>query len=171
MFSGKTTALIRALGDYPAACVRTIKHVVDCRYARDAVVSHDGQSVPATAAARGTDISSAIASGVLVVGIDEGHLFDESLVDAVGEAVLGGLDVVLTALDRNCQGWPFPIVERLHRTANRVVTLTARCVVCGMTADRTQRLAPLSGDEFVGGSESYEPRCCRCWRLPPGMHG
>jgi thymidine kinase len=171
MFSGKTTALIQTLAGYPAGQVRTFKHVVDCRYAPDAVVSHDGRSMSATAVARGTDISAAIPSGVLVMGIDEGHFFDESLVEAVGDAVLGGVDVVLAALDLDCQGRPFPIVERLHRAADRVLTLTALCVVCGTRADRTQRLVPLSGDGFVGGAESYEPRCFRCWRLPPGLRG
>jgi thymidine kinase len=56
--------------------------------------------------------------------------------------------------------------------AQEVTKKQAICVICGDLAGRNQRLVngrPARWDMpvvMVGGSESYEARCRRCFRIP-----
>jgi hypothetical protein len=69
-------------------------------------------------------------------------------------------------------GQPVTVVIPSYRDAEEVTKLQAICVVCGDLACRNQRLVdgrPARWDMpvvMVGGSESYEARCRRCFRVP-----
>lgn len=56
MFSGKTTELLRRLAGHDAGSYSLFKHVIDDRYASDAVVSHMGQVLPARKIAAAREI-------------------------------------------------------------------------------------------------------------------
>ncbi|MGB2986493.1 MAG: thymidine kinase [Phycisphaerae bacterium] len=167
MFSGKTTELLRRLADVAPDSVLVVKHKIDRRYRVDAAVSHTGQSWPAVAVASAHEVSAHIRSGIEVTGIDEAHFFDAALVDVVQAAAARGIDVIVTSLDRDSWGRPFPVTERLCSIADEPIVKRAVCARCGCVGDRTQRLTPIIDGNMVGGPESYEPRCLKCWHPPP----
>ncbi|MCH8966703.1 MAG: thymidine kinase [Planctomycetes bacterium] len=166
MFSGKTTELLRRIAPDRASGVMALKHIIDTRYDRNAIVSHGGKAYAARAVAHAEDIPGLVADDVAIVAIDEAHFFENVLVEITRGLADRGIDVVLTLLDRDCWGKPFPIALELQTIADEPVTLCALCARCGGTADRTQRTTPIVNGQMVGGAESYEPRCQHCWRPP-----
>ena len=166
MFSGKTTELLRSLTHLEPRSIRVFKHIIDNRYDPDSVVSHGGKAIPAVRIASAEDIPALIGDDISCVAIDEGHFFDRSLADVAESLARRGLGVLVTALDRNSWSKPFSVVDELRLVADREVLLFATCASCGARADRTQRTKPIVDGQMVGGPESYEPRCARCWGPP-----
>lgn len=101
------------------------------------------------------------------VGLDEGHFFDIELVDVTKKMLSAGVNVLITALDRDSWGRPFPVSKALAKRADKVIAMTATCAHCGGLADRTQRLTPIVNGCMIGGTDCYEPRCASCWHAPP----
>ncbi len=167
MFSGKTTELLRRIEQYPPEAVLAVKHPIDTRYSAEKIVSHGGQARFAQVVAEAHEIASRTPAGTRLLAIDEGHFFGEALVGAVSAATAEGIDVLVTALDRDSWGHPFPVAARLVELADEPVIKDAVCARCQARADRTQRLTPIVNGNLVGGPESYEPRCQNCWSPPP----
>jgi len=167
MFSGKTTELLRRLDRCEPFHVRLFKHVIDRRYAADAVVSHGGRARPATAISTPLRMLDDATTDVNTIALDEAHFFDLDLPRVTDELANRGVNVILTTLDRDSWGRPFEIVSRLSAQADEVIILRAICARCGSDADRTQRLTPIIDGDMVGGPERYEPRCTECWHAPP----
>jgi thymidine kinase len=167
MFSGKTTELLHRLAAVRPECVQVFKHVIDCRYGVDAVVSHARRSWPAVAIESAQQILARLQNGTEVVAVDEAHFFPESLVDMTQCVADRGVHVMLTSLDRDSWGRPFRVAQRLCSTADEAIVRQAVCACCGGMADHTQRLTPIIDTNMVGGPESYEARCWRCWTPPP----
>jgi len=172
MFSGKTTELLRRIRAAEPGAVGVYKHSIDDRYRRDAVVAHTFDAVPA----QPVDGAETLRQRILtnrerLIAVDEAHFFDDALVDVCGRLSHQGYALVLTALDRDSWGRPFPLIERLRTISTRVTVVHAICARCGALADRTQRTTPIIDDYMVGGPESYEPRCAACWRPPPANAG
>ncbi len=167
MFAGKTTELIKILQSHPLDQVLLIKHNIDQRYNKDEVTSHAGKSWPAVSVGCAADISNHAGQSINLVALDEAHFFDHALIDATQSLRERHLDVVLTALDLDSWGHPFPLIQRLLKMADVDLPLIAICANCGKPADHTQRLTPIIDGNMVGGPESYEPRCKSCWTPPP----
>jgi thymidine kinase len=165
MFSGKTTALIREVGAAESVGRRVVvfKHGVDRRYAGGEVVTHNGTRVAARAVKASGDILTA-AGPAEVVAIDEGHFFDDELPEVCAALRDRGTEVIVTALDRTWRGQRFAAIQRLAEMADRHERMLAACARCGRPATVSQRIRPFDrpGD-FVGGAESYEPRCEDCF--------
>lgn len=168
MFSGKTTELLRRIRRYPASHVLAVKHRIDTRYSANHIVSHSGLVYPALALGHAGDIPQFLTGATRIIAIDEVHFFDDELVDVTLRLANRGVHVVSTSLHPDSWGKPFPLGERLRAIADEPITLFAKCARCGAKADRTQRLTPITGDNMVGGPESSDPRCQRCWSPPPG---
>lgn len=166
MFAGKTTTLFRYLDLLDGQNVLLFKHVIDRRYRDDQVVSHSGKSCPAVSIPSSQAILSNLQDDTDFIALDEAHFFDLDLIDVVERVTSRGVGVLLTALDRDSWGQPFPLIERLSRIAGDVQKLFASCSQCNAPADRTQRLTPIINGNMVGGPESYEPRCRNCWHPP-----
>lgn len=166
MFSGKTTELLRRIAAYPAGTVLAIKHVIDTRYSASDIITHAGKAWPAIPVATASQIRALLRADIAAVAIDEAHFFDASLIDFVRELAGRGLDVLLTSLEPDSWGRPFAINAELLGIANDPVRLFATCARCGAVADRTQRFTPIINGQMVGGPESYESRCRRCWQPP-----
>ncbi len=166
MFSGKTTELLRRIRRYPAEHVLAVKHRIDTRYSANQIVSHSGLAYPALALGRAGGIPQFLTGDTRIIAIDEAHFFADELLDVTLRLANRGVHVVLTSLHPDSWGKPFPIGERLRAIADEPITLFATCARCGATADRTQRLTPITGDNMVGGPESSEPRCRNCWAPP-----
>jgi thymidine kinase len=167
MFSGKTSALLRALEPIPTDQVALFKHDRDDRYMKSAVVTHNGVQWPARVVHSADDIPANLHANERLVGIDEGHFFGAGLPTVCEQLRSQGADVLVTALDMDSWGQPFPSIESLSKTADRTERLTSICARCGIRATHTQRTTPIIKGRIIGGTESFEPRCRRCWTPPP----
>ena len=167
MFSGKTTELLRRFEAFERGAVRAFKHVIDERYAAEAIVSHGGLAWPAVRIASAGEILAHVDPVTRVAAVDEAHFFDRGLVEVTRKLAIRGLDVIITSLNVGSWGQPFAVTEQLRSVSDEHVSLKAICAACGSPAERTQRLTPIVDGGLVGGPESYEPRCDNCWRPPP----
>ena len=176
MFSGKTEELLRRVQRARIARRRVVlcKPDLDDRYRRDAVASHDGRDLEAVAVPAGRPreiVAVARQHRAEVVGIDEAQFFAREIVAAVLELVEGGVRVIVSGLDMDFARRPFGPMPELMAVADEVVKLKAICVVCGEPATFTQRLIGgllAAADDpviWIGGHESYEPRCRRHHQL------
>lgn len=167
MFSGKTTELLRRLTGSRRVSALVFKHVMDRRYRASAVVSHDGRAWPAIPVESPRQMLAKLTDDVGILAVDEAHFFSPSVADVVQIAASRGIEAIVTSLDRDSWGRPFPVARQLSSIADTPILRHAVCARCGGVADRTQRLTPILGENMVGGPESYEPRCQTCWRPPP----
>lgn len=167
MFAGKTETLIDIVQSVSPNRVRVFKHVIDDRYDPRRVVSHRQRSCDATPINDADAVLRGLEPGVRLVGVDEGHFFDARLITVCQTLVARGVDVTVTALDRDCWGRPFDVVAALCAVADRVTIKHGQCARCGAASERTQRLIPIVGKNLVGGCEAFEPRCVQCWTAPP----
>ncbi|MBO8156614.1 MAG: thymidine kinase [Bacillaceae bacterium] len=179
MFSGKSEELIRRVkrATYGNLSVRVFKPVIDNRYSKDSVVSHDGSSFEAIPVGHSEEIYEHVHENIDVIGIDEVQFFDEKIVEVVEQLAYKGHRVIAAGLDTDFRGEPFGPVPELMAISESVTKLNAICPICGSPASRTQRLIngnPASYDDpviLVGAAESYEPRCRHHHEVPnkPGQ--
>jgi len=167
MFSGKTTELLRRVAEHPCGKALAFKHAIDTRYSASAIVSHGGKASPAIVVANADDIDRHVTDGIELIAVDEAHFFDERLAEVVARLAEQGADVVLTSLQPDSWGRPFPAAQRLLAIADEPIVTTATCARCRALADRTQRLTPIIDGQMVVEPDNYEPRCRNCWRPPP----
>jgi len=164
MFSGKTEELIRRLNRarYAKQRVKIFKPRIDARYAPDSVVSHSKQELTAVAIDDAHEILEH-AEGADVIGIDEAQFFGPPVVGVAERLANGGKRVVVAGLDQDYLGRPFEPMPQLMAVAEYVTKNLAICMRCGNPADRSQRLVRRDATVVVGGTESYEARCRRCF--------
>ena len=101
------------------------------------------------------------------------QFFDANIVKVVAKLMQEGKKVIGTGLDLDFKGDTFGSMPELMCIATTVDKLHAVCMKCGSDhATRTQRLidgkpadknSPLI---MIGGDETYEARCVKCWELP-----
>lgn len=174
MYSGKSEELIRRIKRAKIARmkIQVFKPILDDRYSKSSVVSHNGDQTEAVAVADSGALYSLVESDTEVVAIDEAQFFDMGLVDICRRLADRGKRVMLAGLDMDFRGQPFGPTPVLMATAEYVDKLQAICIVCGNPANRTQRLVngvPARASEptiLVGATESYEARCRRCHEVP-----
>lgn len=176
MFSGKSTTLIREIrksrqNQYDRLTM-VYKHSRDTRYSITNIVSHDGESEPATAVSSAEDIEMKIEamSFPLIVShiyIDEGQFFGPTIVEWVNTWRRRGIIVVIAGLDIDSEGRPFGSMHNLIGIANCITQLHAKCSECGeLTANHTIRMNCGSNEIVqIGGSELYKPACNECFNL------
>jgi thymidine kinase len=167
MFSGKTEELIRRLRRAQIARqeVAICKPVVDDRYAPDQLVTHDRRSIPSIPVRHPREVLEH-GRRAQVLGIDEVQFFDRTIVDVCQELADAGKRVIVAGLDTDYRARPFEPVPELLAVAEYITKTYAVCVICGNPATRTQRVVGAGERILVGGRESYEPRCRRCFEPP-----
>lgn len=165
MFSGKTEELIRRLKRARIARQRVeiFKPSVDTRFSNEEVVSHDDRGIPSTPVATAGQILL-MASDADVVGIDEGQFFADELVAVCEQLARDGKRVIVTGLDQDYTGAPFEPMPQIMAVAEFVTKLHAICMVCGAPANHSQRLSSNDSRVVLGSTDSYEPRCRRCFK-------
>ncbi len=164
MFSGKTEELIRRLNRarYARQKVLIFKPRIDARYSEGNVVSHSKQELTAIAIDDASEIL-AHALDAEVIGIDEAQFFGAPLVAVVERLANAGKRVIIAGLDQDYRGRPFEPIPHLMAVSEYVTKNLAICVRCGNPADRSQRLVERDATVVVGGTETYEARCRRCF--------
>jgi thymidine kinase len=170
MFSGKTEELIRRLNRARIARLRVeiFSPKADTRFAEDALVSHNANSIPSTPVENASSILL-LASDVHVIGVDEAQFFDEELPDVCNILANKGIRVIVAGLDMDFKGRPFGPMPTVMAMAESVTKLQAVCVRCGNPAMYSYRLVHDGSRILLGEKESYEPRCRICYNLPPGV--
>jgi thymidine kinase len=161
MFSGKTEELIRRLrrAELARQRVQVFKPLIDVRYSKDEVCSHNQNTFQSKPIASAAEIWNHLKDSTQVVGIDEGQFFDHGLVEVVQTLAERGLRVIIAGLDTDWQAKPFEPMPTLMAIAENVTKQHAVCVVCGSAASRTQRTANIDGQIAVGAADMYEARC------------
>lgn len=170
MFAGKSTELIRRLlilGHTPIPFI-LFKPVIDNRYARGEVVTHNKQSMPAVEVKSSEEIVDYITlhPQLRVIGIDEAQFFDVGLVKVVKELVFQqGKRVIIATLLLDYQDQPFGSVPQLLPYADEHTVLHAVCSFCSKNwANHTVRVEGGARQIEVGGAEKYKVACNECWR-------
>ena len=166
MFSGKTQELIRRLklATIARQKVKVFNSVLDVRYARDHIVSHDKSMIPSQAVNKARDIVRHVGPDISVVGIDEVQFFDPEVIAVCEELARAGKRVIVAGLDQDYKGQPFEITAKLLALSEFVTKNLAICVVCGNPANKSQRLSHSKKRIEVGAANKYEARCRRCFR-------
>jgi thymidine kinase len=110
-----------------------------------------------------------------VIAFDEVQFFprDSGFFQVVNQLLNDGYDVLASGLALDFRGEPFGSTGDLAMIAeDRCIWLTAYCTKCGARAPYPQRI--INGEPahynspqvFVGGDETYEPRCDDHFVLP-----
>ena len=164
MFSGKTEELIRRMkrAKFARQKVEIYKPVIDTRYSKEDVVSHDHNVITSTP----VDSSSAIllfSGDIDVVGIDEAQFFDDGLADVCNQLANRGVRVIVAGLDMDYRGKPFGPIPSLLAIADEVTKVHAICVRCGNLAYRSHRLVHNDKRVLLGEKDEYEPLCRDCY--------
>jgi thymidine kinase len=164
MFSGKTEELIRRLNRARIARLKVeiFSPKADTRFAEDALVSHNANSIPSTPVENASSILL-LGSDVHVIGIDEAQFFDDELPEVCNILANKGIRVIVAGLDMDFKGRPFGPMPTIMAMAESVTKLHAVCVRCGNPALYSYRLVPDESRVLLGEKESYEPRCRICY--------
>jgi thymidine kinase len=165
MFSGKSEELIRRLrrAEIAKQRVQIFKPAIDQRYAASEIVSHSGLGIKSDNVATAYEVLEKVDPRTEVIGIDEGQFLGEGLVDVAQRLANMGKRVIITGLDTDYLGRPFPPMPRLLSVAEEITKLLAICVQCGNPAVHTQRLVASEDLIVVGATGMYEARCRRCF--------
>ncbi|MFX3635716.1 MAG: thymidine kinase [Candidatus Pristimantibacillus sp.] len=180
MFSEKSGELIRRcqkLMQYGRKKVRAYKPAEDNRFSKDDIVSRIGYRLPATNIPR--ELTPESTQQILletefadVVAFDEAQFFSKPIIGLVEELAYNGKQIIIDGLNMDYRGKEFGYIGGLLAIADEIVKLTSFCAVCGNSeAAFTQRIinghpAKLGPVILIGDTESYEPRCRRCF-VPP----
>ena len=164
MCSGKTEELIRRMkrAKFARQKVEIYKPVIDTRYSKEDVVSHDHNVITSTP----VDSSSAIllfSGDIDVVGIDEAQFFDDGLADVCNQLANRGVRVIVAGLDMDYRGKPFGPIPSLLAIADEVTKVHAICVRCGNLAYISHRLVHNDKRVLLGEKDEYEPLCRDCY--------
>ncbi|RDC65266.1 Thymidine kinase [Adhaeribacter pallidiroseus] len=164
MFSGKTEELIRRLNRATIARQRVeiFKPVVDTRYHRENVVSHNATTIRSTPVQFAHDMLL-LGSSCDVVGIDEAQFFDEGLIEVCDNLANRGIRVIAAGLDMDYLGKPFGPMPALMAIAEYVTKVHAVCVCCGDIASYSFRVAASKEKILLGETDAYEARCRNCF--------
>jgi len=183
MFAGKTTETINIMNDGTLKKLNMLafKHSWDKRYEKTRLATHpdpkdpekqktfDAIAVPNSETLLNLFKQKNNKKKIDVVGIDEIHFFNPSIVSVIQE-ISNYCPVIAAGLDLDFRKESFDHVSKLIQLASKVIKLRATCSKCGKkdSARYTQRLIdgkPAKYDDpiyLVGGKECYEPRCSKC---------
>lgn len=175
MSCGKTEELLRRIRRCIIAKkkVKVISPDVDTRTNGDYIESRNGLWLEAVKVKHSIQILSIVKPDDEIVAIDELQFFDSNITKVITQLMNEGKKVIGTGLDLDFKGDTFGSMPQLMCIATQVDKLHAVCMKCGSDhATRTQRLingkpadknSPLI---MIGGDETYEARCIKCYELP-----
>ncbi len=164
MFSGKTEELIRRLNRALIAQqkVEIFKPIVDKRYSKRKVVSHNENAIMSTPVNFANDILLR-AGPCDVVGIDEAQFFDDQIINVCNELANQGKRVIVAGLDMDFLGNPFSPMDRLMATAEYITKVHAICMNCGNIASYSYRRTKSKQTVVIGEKDIYEALCRKCF--------
>ncbi|HHV61128.1 MAG TPA: thymidine kinase [Firmicutes bacterium] len=178
MFSGKTTELLMRKDYHQRSIVRSTKVLVPTLLGQKEWIdleTHDGRQYQARCCA---DLEKLFLQMhdhkcklPVLVSIDEVQFFPPEVVPVIERAAREwGWTIICAGLLLDFKNEAWATTTGIYDIADTIISLRARCTICGALADRTQRLhldgTPARADEprivVDDGSVRYEPRCWRC---------
>ena len=180
MFAGKTEELLRRVRRIHFAKKRVLvfKPVIDDRYGKSEVVSHDNGRIESIDITDAREIYEHCGEPLpYAIAIDEVQFLGPEVVHVCEDLADKGVRGIVAGLDKSFRGEPFGIMPELLARAEFVTKLDAICQVCGAPATRTQRLIngePAHYDDpiiKIGAKEQYEARCRHCHVVPGKPNG
>ncbi len=167
MFSGKTEELMRKIRRLRIAkkVVSVFKPIIDTRYDKNSLASHNGQKLEAICITTASEILLCRDLNANSVAIEEAQFFGSDILEVVNYLLDQGVDVICAGLSRDFSGRPFGSMPTLLVMAEEITSLSAVCTVCGDDAYFTQRIIdgkPAKKTDpiiLVGATENYEARC------------
>ncbi|MBE7711028.1 MAG: thymidine kinase [Cyanobacteria bacterium SIG31] len=179
MSCGKTEELLRRIRRCIIAKkkVKVISPEIDTREKGDYIKSRNGLWLDAIKVKHAIQIMSVVKPEDEIIAIDELQFFDSNIVKVISTLMAEGKRVIGTGLELDFKAEPFGSMPELMCIATKVDKLHAVCMKCGCDhGTRTQRLidgkpadksSPLI---MIGGDETYEARCIKCYELPDIKH-
>ena len=179
MSCGKTEELLRRIRRCIIAKkkVKVISPEIDTREKGDYIKSRNGLWLDAIKVKHSIQIMSVVKPEDEIIAIDELQFFDSNIVKVISKLMDEGKRVIGTGLELDFKAEPFGSMPELMCLATKVDKLHAVCMKCGCDhGTRTQRLingkpadksSPLI---MIGGDETYEARCVKCYELPDKEH-
>ncbi len=143
--------------------VQVFKPKMDDRYSIEQIASHSGMTHISKPVMTAKELLTQIEVETQVIGIDEGQFFDMEIVNAVNQLANQGKRVIIAGLDQDYTGKPFEPMPQLLSIAEFITKTHAICVVCGQTANYSQRTFESEARVEVGASDKYEARCRQCF--------
>lgn len=175
MSCGKTEELLRRVRRCIIAKkkVKVISPQIDTRAKGDYIESRNGLWLDALKVKHSIQILSLVKPDDEVIAIDELQFFDSNITKVITKLMNDGKKIIGTGLELDFKGETFGSMPELMCIATEVHKLHAVCMKCGNEhATRTQRLVdgkPADKNSpliMIGGDETYEARCIKCWELP-----
>ncbi len=173
MFSGKTEELIRRVkrAVIGKKKVQVFKHDLDKRYGPDKkIFSHNGLSFNTQIVKTSQELLKSVRPKTEIVAIDEVQWFGKDLVPVIEKFVSQGKKVIVSGLSTTYDRQPFEPIPTLMSQADKVIKLSAVCVICGNEAifhkrvSKKNNIDPKIPDKLlVGKMESYQARCRICF--------
>lgn len=174
MFSEKSGELISRLlkiSAYQHRRVCVFKPEIDNRFSTNEVVSRIGLKIQCRNLPTSISVDDIkdIVDDYDVFGIDEVQFFDDSILNIVEYLLDSNKEVLVSGLNTNFVGKPFPQTASLMAMADEVVQKYAYCAKCGRPAIRSQlvingkAVTKTEGDAILVGDTTYEPRCRHCF--------
>lgn len=174
MSCGKTEELLRRIRRAIIAKkkVKVISPDIDTRAHGDYIESRNGLWLDAIKVKNAAQVLSVVKDDDEIIAFDELQFFDEYIVKVISKLMDSGKKVIGTGLDLDFKAEPFGYMPELMCLATNVDKLAAVCMKCGGdNATRTQRLVdgkPVDKNSpliMIGGDETYEARCVKCYEL------
>ena len=175
MSCGKTEELLSRIRRCVIAKqkIKVFSPQIDTRSNGDYIESRNGLWTDAIKVEHSIQIMQNVKPDDEVIAIDELQFFDSNIVKVISTLMKEGKKIIGTGLELDFKSEPFGAMPQLMCIATKVDKLEAVCMKCGSEhASRTQRLineepadksSPLI---MIGGDETYEARCVKCYELP-----
>ena len=175
MSCGKTEELLRRIRRCVIAKqkIKVFSPQIDTRSNGDYIESRNGLWTDAIKVEHSIQIMQNVKPDDEVIAIDELQFFDSNIVKVISTLMKEGKKIIGTGLELDFKSEPFGAMPQLMCIATKVDKLEAVCMTCGSEhASRTQRL--INGEPadksspliMIGGDETYEARCVKCYELP-----
>ena len=173
MFAGKSEELLRRIRrlEYAKKNFCVFKPAIDNRYSDNELVSHLKNKSKAIVINNAKEILKYINKEVEFIIIDEAQFLDLELVEICETLANNGKKIIISGLDMDFRGEPFPVMAALLCKAENIVKLTAICVKCGNLATKSQKIINNKPAKYndpiitIGANEKYEPRCRKCHKI------
>lgn len=169
MFSGKTSSLEKDIKRFKIAGYNTIafKPVVDSRYSKNEIVTHDLTYMNAILV---EDIDEIIEYCEElkpdVIAIDEIQFLggeSKNIVAGINEFLKKGCTTIVAGLDMDYRGKPFEVIKELMPMSDYLHKHHAVCAKCGADAWVSHRKSNDIERIKLGASDEYEPLCRKCF--------
>lgn len=169
MFSGKTSSLEKDLKRFSIANYKVVafKPIIDKRYAKNEIVTHDKVSLKAVEVESITEILDYVHNNSpQVIGIDEVQFLSDSpevVLENLEKILAMGITIVIAGLDMDYTARPFEIVKEIMPKVDYLNKHHAVCKRCGTDAWVSHRKIKSDKRVEIGAVEEYEPLCRTCY--------